>query len=64
MLLTAIDISETACYRLKKSLGISHIVVSEHCTLSSDVAESQNASVLCNSIKLLCSLNHLMERDG
>ena len=61
-MLTTVDVPETACDRFQQGFSIRHIIVAVESTLSSDITQSYDRTIFCNSVQFLGRLDHFMER--
>ena len=64
MLLTAVDIPETAGDRLQQRLGIGHVVITVERTLCRDIRERHDRPPVVDGVLLAGHLNGLVERNG
>ena len=63
MLLTAVDIPETAGDRLQQRLGIGHVVITVERTLCRDIRERHDRPPVVDGVLLAGHLDRLVERD-
>ena len=64
MMLTAVDVTETAGDTLQQRLRIRHVIVTVEGTLGCNVRQCHDGAVIVDGIELLGTLNHLVERNG
>ena len=64
MLLTAVDVAETAGDGLQQRLGVSHVVVAVERALGRDVRKRHDRTPVVDGVLLTGHLNDLVERNG
>ena len=62
MVFATVDVTKAARNALQEGLCVSHVVITVERALCRNIAKGHNRPVLADGIKLLCTLNHLVER--